>query len=127
MDKKLEYFPEAIFVNVFTDAYSLDSELVRRAKDMVRCVKIYARGKSNINAVRDCIKIYKDKHLETSPTLYLQTKEEMYELGCTPAVTITMELFGINEDLERIMAHREMLKKENKKFECSSRGFRAKY
>lgn len=113
MNKKLDYFPEAIFVNVNLDVYSLESDLVRRAHEMVRMVRIYARGKSNIAAIKNCLDVYKTKYLEMSSTVYIKTNEETYEIGCTPGYTVTLQLFQINEDLERIIAHRERAKKRD--------------
>jgi hypothetical protein len=110
MDKKLAYFPDAIFVNEYMDVNTLESDLVRRANERVCKVRIYARGNSNIAALQDCLEVYREKHIKSSSIIYLVTHKETYEIGCTPGETTTLELVAINEDLERIMAHREKRK-----------------
>ncbi|MDG7000461.1 MAG: hypothetical protein JRN15_15305 [Nitrososphaerota archaeon] len=115
MDKLLDYFPSAIWINIFTDLEIIESELLRRTTERVRNVRLYARGAPNIIALKDYVEAYTMKHIQSDATIYLESSNDDYTIGCTRGATITLELVQINEDLERIMAHKEREKKLRRK------------
>lgn len=110
MDTLLEYFPGAIWLNVFTDFNTLECELVRRANEGVQKISVYARGKSNMNLLRNYIDIYQSDHLGKDPVVYVMTTNKDYTVGCTPASVVILELVRLNEDVERIVARRQFEK-----------------
>ncbi|MCL5253374.1 MAG: hypothetical protein M1351_04705 [Candidatus Thermoplasmatota archaeon] len=110
MDKLLSYFPDAIWINSLTDFTSLEVELVRRAREGVKKLNVFARGKSNMNYLRDCIDTYLSDHLGTDSVVYVEEGSKDYTIGCTPGSIIKLTLVQLNEDIQRIIHRKEVEK-----------------
>ena len=103
ISKTLDYFPDAIFLDQDFLEEDLNAELLRREKEGVKRVSVYARGKRRIEIMENGYNQYLKKKIEVETdvssnkkSLYVIEKKMPYRLGDSEAETLDLrfrELF----------------------------------
>ncbi len=95
----LSYFPEAIFLDQDFLKYDLNEELLRREKEGVNRVSVYARGRSRIEVMEYGYNQYLKSKVETETNnksngklLYMIERKMPYRLGESDAETLDLRL-----------------------------------
>jgi len=98
INKKLEYFPEAIFIDDGMDVPKFIQELQRREREGVNRVAVYARGDNHIKNFDYFYDQYTTSTLKKGAEgvrFYILTSRENYKIGANDAVRIQLELIPV--------------------------------
>ena len=98
INKKLEYFPEAIFIDDGMDALKFIQELQRRDHDGISRVAVYARGGNHIGIFDYFYDQYMSSTLKKGTEgvrFYIIASRENYKIGANDAVRTELELMSV--------------------------------